>query len=461
MVAPLLEPLRKWISRQRKRSSLEPPISQNIESSTENDVPATEEGTGVSHAPMHILRRQASENENGAEGPQPSVEPQINEDASAQLKHLLSIHSNAAPAPEASAVQSNEDRSKSLLALLKGEDNNTVPTHGQVGQSQPPSALTQTDLYQPHYPVPHQQIPRPIATQRFPSSAGIPFQFPQIAVQQRPFHFQPQQQMLNHATPPPARFINHPTKPVIPTPNTRHLTPAEFPGMTTSVPHGPAVQLSSQPPPNRTLHDLQRHGNQSLPFQPHFPDVHAPAVPAPSQLPPPTLTSHKLKLLQAFKNTEGPEPTKENEQRREPDQHVSETAHAVNSLPGHAQIPDRPTQSPKPLSALVPQQLSIDRRGSQSADHKQVLLSLFSKMPAVTPQDPARTPQPSVPVEDNVSALKASLLGMTSLKQAISTSATTDGTMSHETTIESRTSKPLLDKEFLIRYLESVAKGGI
>lgn len=138
--------------------------------------------------------------------------------------------------------------------------------------------------------------------------------------------------------------------------------------------------------------------------------------------------------------------------RRTPSKVSSEKPFQPQILKRPQPSTSKPTESLNPsssASAALPVQPSFDRRASQTADHKQTLLSLFGKAPSpansVTMNSMSDSfsslhavdPTTSVPAKTRVSSLASDSLSRRGSQSALSPA----------------------DKSFLLSYLDNVAKG--
>lgn len=109
-----------------------------------------------------------------------------------------------------------------------------------------------------------------------------------------------------------------------------------------------------------------------------------------------------------------------------------------------------PKPAPSPRAALPVEQPSFDRRGSQTAEHKQALLSLFSKPPS--------PPAPLIPNLTGGSFAPLPTAGPANPPQV----KTRVGSLVSEDPSRRGSQQPALspaDKSFLLSYLDNVAKG--
>ncbi|KAH8427181.1 decapping enzyme complex catalytic subunit DCP2 [Aspergillus melleus] len=305
MVAPFMNPLKKWIAQQKK---LDPKTHVGIKQVLQNegeismDEPlATHNGMTPIQAPVEMAA--------------PSTLPEVtnSQDASVHLKRLLNI--NAAAVPQGPSLvkppqTSGPDSSKSnaLLELLRsgssrGPAQQASPSYEQTS---PPHVTAGAD------PSQHQPYP---AAPLFPG-------FPQQDQLHGPLDKLPQ-------LPTPSQYGSIPHLP----PGTTHMNPHVPPGVIAQgfsmSPHGPPGGRQDIPPFAHRPHPAQTYPDAALPpilpMAPPEAQGHAPApyqrtgdpqfsqqaqpthvqgatVPHASKLPPPKLTSHSLALLNVFKD---------------------------------------------------------------------------------------------------------------------------------------------------------------
>ncbi|MCJ1258433.1 mRNA-decapping enzyme subunit 2 [Lignoscripta atroalba] len=298
MVAPFLNPLKKWISQERKQDALKATHPNGIASTTgigrleiiddcrqEDGIAEPSPGDDMGRL-MDRLRR-SGKVPTVSDLPEVSDASESAKDASNQLKSLLRVPSSV-PNVETdirTLSTAEETKSNALLALLRGNGKSDQEAPKQ--HVQPPQ-------------TPFGQILEP----------------PLVA--QSPQHHPPEPPHLSSfASPPP--FPYHPD-PVIDstiqsttiTSNVRapHSTPTYYPVIPHALrqPFSQAPYFQGQTSPlsiGNPLRQMQApyHRTGDIQFAPasQLSTNHAPLIPAASKLPPPKLTMHSSALLDIFK----------------------------------------------------------------------------------------------------------------------------------------------------------------
>ncbi|KAI9871511.1 MAG: mRNA-decapping enzyme subunit 2, partial [Pleopsidium flavum] len=324
MVAPFLGPLKKWIAQQSKHDILKglhmdhvPPTKVTGEPVLE-EVPAPENDivqpiAGDMDRLLAYLR-QSSQRQASSDHPEVSSMGKASNDASAQLKRLLSVKETQSPA-NSSTVQEharNPDatRSNSLLALLRGEGTTTVSGQTQNRAPQTPLEQITTDTDSPQSP--HQRHPlRPPFSSLPPSpSFGNPPRRMEQPYAQHPVGQQLQPDDSNPpALPNPSHYSSaQHTARLSQSPNLRVRVPAPTQQTFIGPPsHGPVIAPTAQryqevPAPYHRIGDPR-----SAPT-PQFPNLQVPSIPPASKLPLPKLNNHSLALLDTFRNNKVKDP---------------------------------------------------------------------------------------------------------------------------------------------------------
>lgn len=473
MVAPFLVPLKKWIAEQR-RSSLskaEAPkdIAAELGTETIGNVRVSEVDTAAK-APteLAVISREI----NNAHSAQNSIEKSL-EDASAQLKRLLSVHKSPIPAPAAplnpgQTAQSNLEGSNALLALLRNRAPQNKEQHQQdipplnslsAASQAIPLASKEAQAKVP-FPIPFSNV----SSHTVSNSSENALHLHQLGTQP------PSQQILGI----PIRFDANLTSLQHPHGSTtaNKLGFSQLPHSTQSPSNGSVIQMRPDLQVHPTPYSLQQSGQTPMSSQmPQFKTVHDSVIPSASQLPPPKLTTHSLNLLNVLKNGQVSKMVAQPGVAEASDSyktHIEKTiadgkgSTKTDSLPPQQTnliptltSPHQPTPLPTPSS-----QLQFDRRRGQPADQKKALLSLFSKpSPEATVTAP-HAPISSARIDEKLSAVRADILSQVSSKQGMRSDSNTRHDIIHTATPSpTRTPKSAADREFLLGYLKGVAKG--
>ncbi|KAE8554928.1 mRNA-decapping enzyme subunit 2 [Talaromyces marneffei ATCC 18224] len=252
MVAPFLNPLKKWISQQRKIDAKNNALllsTAYTEGETSMDEGFVSANNGFTPIQAHI---------------QPAVPSELPEvtstpDVSSHLKRLLNIGAPVTP-PSIPTQATNSSKSNALLSLLR-------------------SGSTGTPIPGPH--PPQQATQQPAATHQMPPLLD------QIC---SPSHAQDQQHfnrlLSSLSNPSPPTAVHPPAH-------------AQQPPME-NLTH-PQRDQTFRAPPQPTLAPYQRTGDPLFAQQAGAAQAQGQVVPPASKLPPPKLTSHSLALLNVFK----------------------------------------------------------------------------------------------------------------------------------------------------------------
>ena len=472
MVAPFLTPLKKWISEQRKSTVLMPEAPKDISAELGMQMlsssQCSEENSRFQGSVEAPKVSPAAFQENSTRGfPKGS-----SEEASARLKRLLSVQASPTPAPIMSAnngraPQSNQEKSNALLALLrKGAQNTNSYLHQDAESQTDPSA--QSHAVPPRSEPPPSDHPLPVPFANLLSSA-VSSRSAKPPIHTLHVNTHPQQ----HHTPgvPPFRVSQNlsPPQQLHQNSSANQLRPFQAPHVAGSLAHGPIIQTLPDSRTQRSHTTEQRSSIPSFTQVAQFTNVHAPVVPAASQLPPPKLTSHSLALLNVLTNGQRSNPAEQHIAVTKPDESKKERNRGVQydlrpssdslELDRGKTIP-RSRELSKPIPAAVPQHLSFDRRGSQSADHKQALLSLFSKPSPLATPVPGQSRSTSAHLDEKLSAVRADILSQVRSKHGPNVPDSLPGFVDSAAISRSQTSRRSADREFLLGYLQGVAKGG-
>ncbi|KAJ6102660.1 hypothetical protein N7486_005087 [Penicillium sp. IBT 16267x] len=358
MVAPFLHPLKKWISQQKKHVSKAhggAAYSQNegYTSVDENGF-QTSDSTYMSAAAHGV----------------PSDLPEVTsvKDVSSHLKRLLNINggvSTPAPIQAAQPAQPaavDQSKSNALLELLRQGSQDPVSQVRNAAAA--PSTL-------PMAQAPH------LAPNFFP---GFPQQQQHMAptnfMQQtsaQPFYDGLPRTNMQHAQFPP---VSHPE--LSGSPAVQQIHPMHTPSYQN---RHPVFQANTSAPQRQGMAPFQRTGDPQFSQQAQPPQTMEKRVPPASKLPPPTLNSHKLALLDVFKNEAfrsprspqvatlaAPEPG--HVKVRKTSQHQDSL---LNLFKGSATSPAPPpvelSGNPVPPAPAAPAEVQILQRAQQQAIH--------------------------------------------------------------------------------------------
>ncbi|PSK42974.1 hypothetical protein B9Z65_6928 [Elsinoe australis] len=245
MVAPFLQPLKKWIIKQRKMDLLH------------EDVEVDE------------MPSEAYVEEQSTQLPEIGTSHPNMQDPAAELKRLLSVQAMQ-PQPQLfqqPQLAANQQRASQLLAMLNGG----APMPQQQQFSQQPPQLPQTPMEQilghPQQP----ESPHVSHVQESPFARAQPP--PQFPYQQSLGHMQAQMAQQGGAFQSQMGNLSEQS----------HLL---------------RILQQSQGQANHNSHVMQ----QQIPQQQPPPPSQMPVAPPSSQLPPPRLNNHAMNLLSAFKN---------------------------------------------------------------------------------------------------------------------------------------------------------------
>ena len=168
MVAPFMQPLKKWIAAQRKRDRIEGahPLNPALDGAAVHSEYVTDDvDTQIQYVP-HVAARPHDPVLQQGHFLQPTT-AQTQADASAQLKRLLSVNPQTQQAPQMRTNPPLSAKSESLLTLLRqpSASEKVVPTtpleqvrQAPMPQSPQPEHVGRNNISQalppPHYPVP-------------------------------------------------------------------------------------------------------------------------------------------------------------------------------------------------------------------------------------------------------------------------------------------------------------------
>lgn len=267
MVAPFLNPLKKWISQQRKIDAKNNALMSTAytEGETSMDEGFVSAHNGFTPLQAHIQPALHSD--------LPEVTP--TQDVSSHLKRLLNI---GVPITSPSIATQAIDSSKSnaLLSLLRsGRNGDPVPA------SNPPQQITQPSVVSHQMPPLLDQVLNPTGHQAMTETLNQISPPPQAQDQQ---HFN---RLLSSLANPSQPTAVHPP------------VQAQRPPME-NLSH-PQRDQTFNAPPQSTLAPYQRTGDPLFAQQAGTAQTQGQVVPPASKLPPPKLTSHSLALLNVFK----------------------------------------------------------------------------------------------------------------------------------------------------------------
>lgn len=276
MVAPFLNPLKKWISQQRKIDVKNNALMSvtYTEGETSMDEGFVSANNGFTPIQAHIQPAVHSD--------LPEVTP--TQDVSSHLKRLLNIGAPVTP-PSITTQATDSSKSNALLSLLRsGSDGTPIPAANVPQQiAQTPAASHQMPplLDQVLNPGGHHVMPQFRNQRSSPSQAQDQQHFNRLlsslANPSQPTAIHPPA----HAQQPPLENLSHPQR-----------------------------DQTFNAPPQPTLAPYQRTGDPLFAQQAGAAQTQGQVVPPASKLPPPKLTSHSLALLNVFKgNSSAPSQT--------------------------------------------------------------------------------------------------------------------------------------------------------
>lgn len=325
MVAPFLGPLKKWIAQQSKQDALKgldeysPPTEIAGEPTLEEPLaPGNHSEPPVAGDMDRLLAhlRQSSQRQAPSNLPELSGFNGSSNEASLQLKRLLSVK-EASPPANTPVIQVHDDardqdvaKSKSLLALLRGEA--TTKVMGQLqGKEAPQTPLEQIKADTTLSESPHQHHPRPPQFSSLPpppSFASTPHRIDQQYVA----HSREQGTKSYDANLPENSNHGHkssaqPSNMASQFSDIRMRVPRTPQTFTDLAFHGPAIGPLSQKQQDIPA-PYQRTGDPRYVQTSQFSNLHAPSIPPANKLPLPKLNSHSLALLDTFRNGKVKEP---------------------------------------------------------------------------------------------------------------------------------------------------------
>jgi mRNA-decapping enzyme subunit 2 len=307
MVAPFLNPLKKWIAQQRKLDTKNQAINMStgpVEGDTSMDEGFVSAKGGFMPRPEQLL----------AAGPSDLPEVTASQDVSSHLKRLLNIGESAAPEtvvlPTGPVSTTTADPSKSnkLLALLRGDSHGMIDQTSDVRSGLAKDTESASNMGQMSHVAPAHSstaLYPPVGFQRqdlFGNSGNLD----QLGLRQD------SQSLPSAITANSSTFQGPQRDPP------RHNLPS-MTGLSSelrfshgqpipvsrvgdkSQQHGPRLDLPHHPPQQQAAAPFRQTGDPQFAQKMHNSHFQGPSVPPASKLPPPKLTSHSLALLSVFK----------------------------------------------------------------------------------------------------------------------------------------------------------------
>lgn len=338
MVAPFLNPLKKWIAQQRKNDTNK---TSNTTQPTHlvtqaGEIAVDGGGPGVAgNLPQKQVPAQAQT---------PSDLPEVSEtqDASSHLKRLLNING---PMPSPQNTHANENKpadpdpskSNALLSLLRGGSNNVASNIPAQETTQIPQVPQPPHMARPPERHPVQTAPVNAPFGGLPQHSQLPMQQSGAPGMNTAMHFQQgqppihplhtghapnhtprpdfgmfnQQQRLPHG-PPVSHFPQQPV-PATGLPSNQRmpsLAPSQQPHHIP--PQQEPISIAQQSAPSsrrQTPAPYQRTGDPEFTHASGADNVQPQSIPPANKLPPPKLTSHSLALLSVFRDETNPQHT--------------------------------------------------------------------------------------------------------------------------------------------------------
>ncbi|KAI9748803.1 MAG: mRNA-decapping enzyme subunit 2 [Lichina confinis] len=475
MVAPFLAPLKKWIASERKAEAR---TKGQAGTGSSKLTPESSKADGPSAASITIMGKHKA-----SDASAPSKTQRTTEEMSMELKRFLSIQ-NGPPSGQKEGLQtqtvqqSNQEKSKALLSLLQkgvktsaGQDQNVKPPLPDMTQSGPAAAsapLGQSSISPQNTPDPLQSLfNRPPPGHPVPSADfSFDHQIVPMPVQQPgyPFPVLPREAATaastQHARQQTRQHARQPSQPATQYP------PHSFAGTPAHVPVAPR-HVGSTTRHGRHDSQLRQETPTMKPGTPHYPNMQAPCIPTPAQLPPPKLTSHSLQLLNVLRNGQksSSPPGQQTQQAgtNSSSPAETETFPQPSTMWKHRRIssggPQPPLHDLPPYYPPIPAKPHPEPIGNKPADHRQNLLSLF-RSPSGTPKPTEATP----PRQSPVGTTRAPAAPSTRLPPPVQSGGVPDARQSADVDIAGRglgsapTTSPA-HKEFLLGYLDAVANG--
>ena len=479
MVAPFLNPLKKWITRNK---NIPPPVpaNQNLVATTTTTTTTTTESVAIMAGEERALAAtvgSASANSmmmlNRQQSPERQGDRDIQREMTVKLKSLLSIPNQSETSDRLASVPepTNQEKSNALLALLHKNANGTANgTTSRLEQNQRPSGNHSTlkatpsfeqggshhhafNVTQSNSLVP---APVPVPSSHFANVAGADGAH-------RP-HPSTGAQTGSIQTMTSAPWGNEHRGLIAGAPISSHSSTA------TVSAHGPTARSEPASFVRSASDNHQRPRESSaVSHLRHSSTVHAPIVPVAANLPPPKLSTHSLRLLNVFKGEQGSSsPAPQTRATGVADQALGyqgkvdqdktnlEPQSAVPSKERYLGLTTAPGHPPRGSTSQIP----LGQRAGQPTDHKNKLLSLFNdRSPASRPNQ--RETVPTVVSDEGFSVQKPVVVSPTAA--SVSESRTSQLGMSSRSRQASGSSRPTsaANREILTGFLDSIARKGL
>ncbi|KAF9889596.1 mRNA-decapping enzyme subunit 2 [Aspergillus nanangensis] len=364
MVAPFLNPLRRWIAQQKRRNTK----SSIVAGQTDPEMSMDETFTTPNPAPVEMTTPHSN-----------LPEVATSQNATSHLKRLLNIN-NAAPVQTqlpftqgAATADAEPSKSNALLDLLR-----SGASHGQSLKAPQPGFVPGLDYSTQHLPPNFPGFPPQAQFMGQPPDLEHFSQPPHLPISRAP----PSTGFMNQAVPPPASGLDllsmmrqgHPAAygllPTYPRPIPEQTypeghIPPKFPGPPPSQHHAPAP--------------YQQTGDPQFSHPGHPSPSQGAVVPPASKLPPPKLNSHSLALLNVFKEEAMKTPKGDSVNlatqpgnvmvnRRKPSQHQDQLLNLLKGSP--AASPTTPAELPGAAVSPSPRHILQRPRGDPAPAHQ-------------------------------------------------------------------------------------------
>ena len=482
MVAPFLNPLKKWIARNKDIPPV--PAERKQVLATTTTTTTTTESVAIVAGEERALTaavESASANSMTMSNKQRSPNtlddrelPNIQREMTVKLKALLSIPTQSESSDGLTSVPepTNQEKSNALLALLHKNANGTANgTTNRLEQNQRPSGNRSIVSAAPGL---EQGRPHHHASGVMPSKGFIPT--PPVPVPSSHFANVPRGDRSHLPHPSTAHTGSIQTMTSAPWGNERGGSIAgapisSQPSVAMFSAHGPNVRSEpasfirsasdSHQPPHRESSAFAHLG--------HSTTVHPPMVPVAATLPPPKMTTHSLRLLNAFKGEQG------SSRPAPPTPAAGVADHGLGyqgkvdrdrtNLERRSAMPLKerslgPTTAPGHTSRGPTSQTSLGQRAGQPTDHRDKLLSLFNKPPPASTAATRETLSTVVP--DEGPSLRKPVVVSPAAASASESRNPLVSTSSRSRQV-SGSSQPTsaANREILMEFLDLVAKKGL
>ncbi|KAI9827777.1 MAG: mRNA-decapping enzyme subunit 2 [Thelocarpon impressellum] len=394
MVAPFLTPLKRWIAQQRRADRSRTATAPSTAPAYEAQAPLTEEEPATEYEDGPFMRPSGHFADGQARGDDHRGPPvSVAEDMDASAR-LKRLLS----VPDATTAPVPEPAMPAMPAM------SAMPAMPAMSAMPAPPPAPQAADDRSNALLALLRTGKKPQTPAVPTEATPPFPTP-------PHHPHPRPAPLSTLPPPPS-FPVHPAHPAPAQQNQSRPLPQQPPQAHLEVqqsnekfPSSHLLQQLSRPPPA-----MQPRPTPAAIHGPILSNLQAPGLTRPAAAPP--TASHDAPSLASI------------------------------SLP---------------LVPVMPRKLSFDRRGSQSAEHKQALLSLFGKgPPSIAALTSAPRPAAAMPT---LAQLDTNTPGHERSTVSSSEARTTVRSDSLPTAGRAQTPITPVDKGFLLGYLEGVARG--